>query len=839
MIRPISCVGLAILGCVAAASGPYPWFSRQVLKRIQVSGYRYLGVHAHQVSGDLETFNSLAYYGQGSRRFTDTGQVTLSGRDVLGMFNFDATIVDSRFKDPQNEKFSLNFKKGAWAVDAGDIYGSLLNTNQFATISKSMKGLGVQFKQGRFAAKVIRSDTKGASRTVTLQGINSAGPYYLASSQVIQGTESVQLDGQEMTLGKDYVINYEIGSIEFINRIVSPTSTILVTYEALDFNGTPGTVQGIGVSYDLGKMGRVGLTGIEQVNRNRSGISSRVEQFEGFGAAGTPYFLQFEPLNTAQYPTSIRVNGVLQRNNVDYYFDASNKSIFYFRRFLPATSIVEVAYFPRPTSAATGDRRVTGFDYRLPFGSEGSYLAYSQAMGELRNDTNPTKGTARGLRGVYKTGPWEINAGWRDVPDTFVTVESRGFNRNEKAIDVSAKYSHKGFSYGAVHNNAAINSRTVDGDGNVRTSSGRQTTSRAFAGIASEKWNWNAEQSRRTVTSVRGESKLDTTSLTASRTLGRIDARFGLDHQTGVSPNGSGNPSSLGLDSLRLDFDYRASKQLNLGWRSSLSRVKFDGQDGNGHDFGLNAVYRPNDRWLLEGGFTDSNSGQVATLSGFEGNLGYDGNGFSGGAIGTAFSAGTTNLRMWNLHARYESGSRTTLDMRATSTLSSGSLYNNTDNLFLGFGIDYDIGLGHALSVGIEQSDVRFLDSTNRSTTRSLTIGFTGRPKGPWSYRFGSAATLSGGGPFAQDSLSLDGSLYYRINDRQQAYVMFNTGRTTGYLPQTDAFLGMFYEYRIFKNISLVGSYKIRSLTNQDPTFSSGAYRSRGFDLELSFNFGS
>lgn len=839
MIRVGFALGLTAVGAVVSATGPASWLNHQILSRIQFSGYRFLGYHAHTVDGDREAFNSLAYYGQGAKRFTDTGQITLAGRDVLGVLNFDATIVDSRFKDPQNQKINLSYRKGGWTVEVGDIYGSLLNTNQFVSMSKSLKGGSVQFKQGRLAAKIVRSDTKGTSRTVTLQGINSPGPYYLASSQVIQGTESVLLDGQEMVLGRDYVINYEIGSIEFIGRVIAPTSTILVTYEALDFNGTPGTVQGVGLSYDFGKAGRIGFSALEQVNRNRSGLSSRLEQFEGFGAAGTPYFLQFEPLSTAQYPTTIRVNGILQTENVDYRFDATNKSIFYFNRFVPSTSIIEVVYFPRPTSAAAGDRRVTGFDYRIPIGKDGSYLSYSQAVGELRSDTTPLKGTARGLRGVYKDGPWELSAGWRSVPDTFVTVESRGFNRNDKSVDLSAKYTSKGFSYGATHNNAAVSTRTVDREGNTKVNAGRQTQARAFAGYSAESWSWNVEQARRTVSSVRGHSRLDTTSLTMSRSLGRTTARFGLDHQTGVAPNSEGIQSGLGLDSARLDVDYRVGRGLNVGLRSSLSSVKFDGSNGRGHDLGLNAVYRPSERWLFEGSYTNSNSGQLATLSGFEGSLGYDGNGFSSGAIGSAFSAGTTQLRVWNLHARYESGSRTTLDFRVTNSLSSGSLYTNTDSRFIGVGLDYDLGFGHAFSIGLEQNDVRFLDSPNRSQTRSLTFGFSGRPKGPWSYRLGANAILSAGGPFSQYSLSLDGSLFYRIDQRQQAYATFSTGRTTGYLPQTDSYLGLFYEYRLWQNVSLIGSYKFRRLTNQDPNFLSGAYRSRGFDIELSFNFGS
>lgn len=840
MRRSLLTLAFALTGAAYSAEpqGATRWLDRHLFDRIHITGYRFLGFHSHQVTGDVDTFNSLTYYGQGNERFTDTGQLTVSGRDVLGLFNFDANINDSRFKDPQNQRFSLNFNRNGFTVDAGDIQGSLLNTNPYASVNKQVKGLGFGYKKGPFAIKFLRTDTKGASRTISLQGINSPGPYYLSSSQIIRGTERVEVDGQTMVLGTDYTISYEIGAIQFVGRSIAPTSTILVTYEALDFNGTPGTVQGVGSSVDFGKFGKVGLTAIEQKSHGSNGISSRVEQFEGFGAAGTPYFLQFEPLSTIQYPTLIRVNGVLQTENADYYFDPTNRSIFYFRRFIPGTSIVEVVYFPRPTSAANGDRQVTGIDYRLPFGPKGSYLQYSQATAKLTNTATPLSGTAKGIQAVYKSGGLELKGGLRDIPDTFIGIETTGFNRNERAMDLSAEYKRKNFTYGASHQNSAVSTRSVDQDGATILNKGRQTATRLYTTYTTDRWSWNAEQSRRTVSTVRGDTRLDTTSFFGSRGLGKLDLRFGVDHQSGIAPDTAGVPSRLAMDSLRLDADYRPSSAWTLGWRSSLSKTKYAGASGNGHDLGLSAAFRPSTNFSLDMSYTDSDSGQLATLSGFEGSLGYDGNGFSSGALGTAFSAGTTNQRLWNLHSRYQPTERLALDARLTKSRSSGSLYTNTDSTFFGLGLDYDMGGGHSISVGLEQNDTAFLDSPNRSTSRSLSLNFAGRPKGPWSYRMGASAILSGGGLYSQDSLSFDASLFYRIDDRQQAYLSVNSGRTTGYLPQSDQFFGAFYEYRLFQNVSLIGSYKIRKLMNLDPLATSGAYRSRGFDLELSFSFG-
>lgn len=89
----------------------------------------------------------------------------------------------------------------------------------------------------------------------------------------------------------------------------------------------------------MGRGGKFGVTSMRQMSPNRGTSSTRLEKFEGFGAASTPYFLQFEPL--ASSVVIIRVNGVLQREFIDYRFDTSNPAVFYFTRFMPRTDQIQ------------------------------------------------------------------------------------------------------------------------------------------------------------------------------------------------------------------------------------------------------------------------------------------------------------------------------------------------------------------------------------------------------------------------------------------------------------------------------------------------------------------
>lgn len=843
-LAPLSILALTSVASAQANGGAQAlsWLDQQILKRIQVTGYRQLGFHAHTVDGDRDAFNSLTYYGQGGRQFTDTGSVNLRGSKVLGLFDFDVTLTDNRYQDPQAQRLTLNYDKGPVQIQAGDVQASLLNTNQFVAFSRNVKGATVMYRNKGFSAKILRTETKGSARTISFQGTNSSGPYYLQNSQLVNGSEAILLDGQPLTLGVDYVIDYEIGMITFINRMVPPTSTITVSYEAFDFNAAKGTITGAGVSYDFGKAGRIGLTAMSQDSRGNGGLSSRIEQFEGFGAPSTPYFLQFEPMNSAAYPTKIRVDGILQIQGVDYHFDTKNKSVFYFHRFIPASSIIEVAYFPKPTSLAEGDRRVIGLDYTIPIGKRGS-ISYAQATGKLSSDVNPLVGTARGISTRYESGGFKIRAGLTDIPEDFVSVETRGFNRNERASDISLSYAKKGINYDLSYKNASVSSRTIDGFGNAGFNRARETIGRigvSHNALKPTELSWNLDHTRLGVKRFGVQTDLDTTSAFASHASGRATSRYGLQNQMGRLLSYKDGNQNISLQTLRYDLDYRAGKGWTVAGRAGITRSKFDEESGTGHDLSLNGVYRPNSKFSLDVGYTDSKSGQVSTLSGLTGayGSGYDGNGFSSGLVSGSPIVGGTDLRLLQAHAAWQPFERLSLDLRAYNARTQGSFSANSETLGLGLGMDLDLGRGHNFSFSIDRTNTRYIENAFSSSATTLDASIGGRIANRWTYRFGSGLLVTDGGQYSQNSYYGSGALTYKLSRRENLSARFNVGRTTGYYPQDDMYAGLFYEYQLYRNVSLIGSYKWRKVANLDPLFTSGAYRSRGFDLEISFNFG-
>lgn len=818
------------------------WLDREFLKRIQVTGYRQFGFHAHTVDGDREAFNSLTYYGRGGQRFTDTGAMNFVGRKVLGLFDFDVTLTDNRYQDPQAQRIALNYDRGPIRVQAGDITASLTNTNPYASFNRNVRGGSIAFQSGPFTASILRTETKASARTLSFQGTNSSGPYYLQSSQLVNGSETILLDGQAMTIGVDYVIDYEVGAISFINRIIAPTTTITVTYEAFDFNSSRGTISGAGVSYDFGKAGRVGLTAIEENSRSSGTLSSRLEQFEGFGAPSTPYFLQFEPMNSAAFPTRVRLDGILQIENIDFVFDKNNKSVFYFRRFVPASSIIEVVYFPRPTSLAEGDRRVVGIDYSIPINNRGS-ISYAQATGSLKSDVSPLEGTARGIRVSYGSGGITFRAGVQDIPGTFVAPESRGFNRNERSSDVGIKINRSGLAWDLSHRNASVTTRTFDSLGGLEFARARETVSRIGVGhtaVKPSELSWNLDHTRLGVKRFGVQTDLDTTSAFASKSHGRTTTRYGLQNQIGRVYSFT-DDKRLNMQSIRFDTDYRAGQGWNIAARSGITRSKFGDESGNGHDISLTGVYRPSSRFSLDLGFTDSQAGQVSTLAGFTGayGVGYEGNGFSSGLLGAGPVSGSSDLQLMQAHARWQALDNLSFDGRLYKARTSGGVSSNTETTAFGFGMDWQMGGGNTFSLSLDRSLTNFIGSAFKSTATTFDASLSGRLGRRLTYRGGVGLLFTDGGEFSQNSFFADGGLTYKLDPRQNISARFTYGKTTGYYPQQESFVGIFYEYQLFRNISLIGSYKWRNVANLDPLFTSGAYRSRGFDLEISFNFGS
>lgn len=829
-------------GVAHAGSQNWKWIRTNVIDRIEVAGYRRLGYHIRSVSGDREAYNVGNYSGLGQRPFTDIGQLQFTGRRVFGVLNFDATILDSRFTDPQGQKFSIDYVRDGWQINLGDIQGSLVNTNRFASFGRTLRGAQVGYRAGGFQAKAITSQAKARAQTVTVPGNGSSGPYYLQSSQIVPESERVQVDGQALQRGRDYVISYEIGSITFTTLAISPSSTIAITFEAFGTNAQRGSIDGAGLSYDFGKVGRIGVTAIRQVAKASTFGSTRLERFFGFGPPSTPYTLQFEPLTTR--PITIRVNGVIQAEGVDYYFDTDNTATFFFTRFMPPTDEIDVTYTPKPRQTVDGDREVFGIDYRLPLGKAGT-LTYAQAYGRLKNDINPSSGLAQGINLDYSIGPWSLRANARDIPAGYVSVESTTFNRNERAHDVNLSYQlNPRTRLTATQGNSVVTTRSISNTGDVFINRSRVTSSSAFydflptQGGQPLKLGWDRRQSR-----VRSNpSRSDTFSLSTNRQYSKWDYRLGVNQTSGTGPTSltAGAPQqAFSVWGLTSGASWRPSTKFTLDGQLSLNAVRSGDQKGIGRRQDINLSYLPSDKLSVSARYSDTDSGGVTGLGGFSdgSGVGLGDSGFSGSTPGLSF-LGTTGSRLASIIVDFRPSDKFSVSVDGYKTRYSGSVSSNSETDGVGLSLYWALNPENRLTFRFDNSNTKFLASPQTSRATTLQGAIDGRLSDRFTYSLRGSTLLTGGtSAFQQNGLTFEAGASYRLRRRENLFFEFINGSSSGYLPQNDVSASLVYQYQLIDALALNVGYRYRHVRNRDAGLSSGAYRSGSLDIELSFSF--
>lgn len=836
------------------------WLRKMVSDRLTFTGSRVVGFHSQAVSGDRDAYNSGSYYGRGNSPFTNDGQMTIQGRKVLGILDFESSVADDRIQDPNTRRTTLSYGTGPLSLSYGDIRATLVNTNRFTSFSRTLYGSAAGWQSGRLAIKAVHSRSRGDARTVTIEGSNSAGPYYLQSGRILGDSLDVQLDGQPMVLGQDYALDSEIGAISFLNRTVPPTSVIVATYESQTLSNVGGTIQGGGMAYDFGSFGRLGLSMMEQRGLG-TGAAGRVQYFLADTAPGAYYALDAYPVEAS---LQVAVANVLKDGSstdyvplspANYLLDPQAPFVRLVNYQLLDSQSIRIVYTPKVVQTVVGDRRATGLDWRLPFGRLGKsgFLQVDYADGRSLG-SDGTGGIARGASMGYDHGNLHLRSSLRDVPASFVAIESRGFNRNERAWDMGIDYSGGRFTYGLSHSNSAIATQNSDG-GLVPARAVNTSGSVRYAdpkGVL-----WSLTQSRSLADRL-GETRLDTTSLTGAKSFlgGKFDLNVGLDRQTGRGPIANGTALTTGdveVSTARTGFDWRLGGGLSANGRVGFSRVATPVGSGSGHDTSLSLAYRPSDRWTFAATRLDSDSGQAAALSGFSTGFGYGygGNGFSGGTLGTGFSLGATSLRSNQLTADFRPTDRLSLAGRLYQSRSEGGYSSNADVLGYGLAMNLDLGRFQSLSLSFDRTRTSYLAGAtgvsgsgsaltiSDTASSSYSLSYYANPKGRVNYSLAYTGFLTTGslGFSGASSAFYDLNLGYRLADRQRISFGYSQSLARGYYGLNESLASAAYEYRLYGSVALRGIYRWRNVANVTG-LTSGAYRSRGLDLELSFDFG-
>lgn len=849
-------------------------FEQELRTRVTISGRKTMGFHMHQVEGDAASFRDQNYYGQGGQRTTDYTDLSIRVDRLFGLLSFDWRWSNSRFRNPYDTRITWSYESPNFAMEWGDITAVLGGQNQLVAFNRTLKGAIATAKFGRSSLRYITSETKAAARTITIQGNDSPGPYYLQGSQIVDGSERVQVDGVEKRRGEDYTIDYYAGILQFREGMIIPrTSTIVVTYETYAYNSRPSRLDGWRFETQLGKGINLGFSMLSQKARGGLGLRPRTEQFYGRGAPSVPYDLDFPPLRDSAHPVVVLVAGVPQKEGDDYYFDPVLPYRFYFTRFIPQNLIVQVTYIPLPDPGSTigGDREVMGLDLTLPIGKVGS-LAWNAARSRAQTLGASLEGIAHTAEAKLNFGRLNLNTVYFRIPAEFIGIESVGFRRNETGHRSSLSYQlskatqlQLNWSQSRV---ASIN--PLSGgfsasftDTDIRTYTLSHTPASGFS--------LNLTRTLNRATSPGSHNQQTVDAISIGRAWKNLNLTLGYDRTDARSrfqgSGGSPTEQNYRIQSLRARVDWTVSDRLTIQGTAATSNIRQTNSASRARDFSLSASWRPSDRLEINYRWSDMDSGtlgrdffgrtrqtgggfQPPFGSGFQNpwGVGYNGNGFSSGA--PSFSGYTyfgVRGKGHDLSLRWTPFDTVSVDVQASIQRSAGDFQTNSEQRALSVGISYLPFEWLALNATWSKQDVRFLTASGNSQNEYLALSAEIGPLHRWTFNlnFYQMTTHSvlgegfGGAPgaFTQQPIGLAFRASYAIAKNQSLFAEWQRTDLRGYLASRDTLFNFGYEYRITRNLSFILSYRFREQLNLDPQYQQYSYRARSLDANLNFQF--
>ncbi len=850
-------------------------WEREFRSSVTISGRKSLGFHLHEIEGDALSFRDQNYFGQGGQRFTDNTDLTIRVNKFLGFLTLDWRWTNSRFRNPYDARITYTYETPDFTVEWGDITASLGGQNQLVSFNRTLKGITGSARWGRNSLRYIQSETKAGARTITIQGNDSPGPYYLQGSQIVDGSERVQVDGIEKRRGEDYTIDYFAGIIRFRDGLIIPrTSTIIVTYETYAFNSAPSRLEGFRWETNLGQGYNLGVSMLSQKATVRTGLRRRTEQFYGRGAPSVPYDLEFVPLVDANNPIIITVAGVPQQPTVDYYFDEVLPYRFYFTRFIPQNLIVQVEYTPRPDPGSTigGDREVMGMDLTIPLGKVGG-LTWNYGRSRAQSLGSNLEANAHIVVGKFNFGNLTLDTTWRDIPAEFIGIESVGFRRNERGHQTSLFYRINPISQLQVNlAQSRVASLTSSGIGFGANFTDTSIQSYAYSYSPSNGFNINLNRSVSQTRS--GNSRSDQTrdSATLSRSWKQLNLLFGYDRSE-ANAIGTQGQTRYRIQSFRSQVDWTINTRLSLRATASTSEIRQNQTEGNSsvppntraRDYSLSVNWRPLDTLSVSYRLTDTDSGTLGA-SGFEmrsrqigsplptggftnpWGVGFNGNGFSSGApLFSGYTYYGVRGKGQELSIQWNPLQNLSFDVQWSVQRSAGDFQTNSEQKSLAVGVSYVPYNWLALSASWANQEVEFLTATGNSTNRYFTLSADIGPVKRWMFTLSfyqmttssvlGAGFIGGEGNYTQEPIGFSGRITYDLGPRQNLFAEFQRVELKGYLPSRDTLFNIGYEYRITRNWSFVLSYRFREQLNLDPQYSQFSYRARSLDANLNFVF--
>jgi hypothetical protein len=126
-----------------------------------------------------------------------------------------------------DDDYDLTLTTKHWEAFFGDFSASLPGS-QFLTTSLTTTGIRVTGKYSDWSITALFGTPRGRTVYEKFFGNDTQGPYTIPDVPMVPSSEIIWVNKQKLTRGVDYTIDYTLGNLTFINRIIQLTDLIEV-----------------------------------------------------------------------------------------------------------------------------------------------------------------------------------------------------------------------------------------------------------------------------------------------------------------------------------------------------------------------------------------------------------------------------------------------------------------------------------------------------------------------------------------------------------------------------------------------------------------------------------
>ncbi len=173
------------------------------------------------------------------------------------------------------DEYDLTLSTKHWDLYFGDFSASLPGS-QFLSSGLSTTGLKLTGHYDNWDVTALYATPQGRPVYDKFFGNNTQGPYLIPTVPLVPGSEVVTLNGQKLARGTDYSLDYTLGQLTFISRVIQLTDVVEVTAES---SSSVFNTQIFGYHADVALIGKVdslpsssSASPPSLVNRNFAGV---------------------------------------------------------------------------------------------------------------------------------------------------------------------------------------------------------------------------------------------------------------------------------------------------------------------------------------------------------------------------------------------------------------------------------------------------------------------------------------------------------------------------------------------------------------------------------------